>query len=77
MDSFSRALGSVNGACKPIIGLALNLAVLFFVVSIVFPGATPDGYNIVTNVTGVVNYFIAGGLAGLVTLMVFMALWRD
>ena len=75
MDSFSRALGSVNGACKPIMGLAMNLAVLFLVVGVVFPST--GGTGIITNVTGVVDGFLAGGLAGLITLMVFLALWRD
>lgn len=74
MDAFNRALNSVNGSCKPIIGLALNLALLFLVVSVVFPAAVPEGYNIVGNVSGLVNTFIGGGLAGLVTLMVFMSL---
>ena len=76
MDAFSRALGTVNGACKPIIGLAMQLAVLFLVVGVVFPAAM-GGYDIIGNVSGLVNTFISGGLAGLVTLMVFLALWRD
>ncbi len=74
MDAFNRALNSVNGSCKPIIGLALNLALLFLVVGVVFPTAVPAGYDIVGNVSGLVNTFIGGGLAGLVTLMVFMSL---
>ena len=75
MDSFSRALGTVNGACKPVMGLAMNLAVLFLVVGVVFPST--GGTAIIGNVTGVVSTFLAGGLAGLITLMVFLALWRD
>ncbi len=74
MDAFSRALNTVNGSCKPIIGLALNLAVLFLVVGVVFPAAVPADYDIVGNVSGLVNTFIGGGLAGLITLMVFMSL---
>ena len=74
MDAFNRALNSVNGSCKPIIGLALNLALLFLVVSVVFPTAMSEDYNIVENVTVLVNTFIGGGLAGLITLMVFMSL---
>ncbi len=68
------ALNKVNGACKPIIGLAMQLAVLFLVVGVVFP---TGGYDIIGNVTTVVDRFLAGGLAGLITLMVFMAVWRD
>jgi hypothetical protein len=75
MDSFSRALGTVNGACKPVMGLAMNLAVLFLVVGVVFPST--GGTAIIGNVSGVVTQFLAGGLAGLITLMVFLALWRD
>jgi len=67
------ALNKVNGACKPIIGLVMQLAVLFLVVGVVFP----SGYDIIGNVTLVVEKFLAGGLAGLITLMVFMAVWRD
>jgi hypothetical protein len=74
MDAFNKALNSVNGSCKPIIALALNLALLFLVVGVVFPAAVPADYNIVGNITGLVNTFIGGGLAGLITLMVFMSL---
>jgi hypothetical protein len=56
-------------------GLAMNLAVLFLVVGVVFPST--GGTAIIGNVTGVVSTFLAGGLAGLITLMVFLALWRD
>jgi hypothetical protein len=70
MDAFNKALNSVNGSCKPIIALALNLALLFLVVGVVFP----TEYNIITNVTGLVDTFISGGLAGLITLMVFISL---
>jgi hypothetical protein len=56
-------------------GLAMNLAVLFLVVGVVFPGT--GGQAIIGSVTGVVDGFLAGGLAGLITLMVFLALWRD
>ena len=74
MDAFNKALNSVNGSCKPIIALALNLALLFLVVGVVFPGAVPEGYSIIGNITGLVNTFVGGGLAGLITLMVFMSL---
>ena len=74
MDAFNKALNSVNGSCKPIIALALNLALLFLVVGVVFPSAVPTDYSIVGNITGLVNTFISGGLAGLITLMVFISL---
>ncbi|MEO2146348.1 MAG: hypothetical protein ABGY32_10650 [bacterium] len=76
MDAFNRALNSVNGSCKPIIGLALNLALLFLVVGVVFP-VDVGTYDIFTNVSDLVNKFIGGGLAGLITLMVFMSLMTD
>jgi hypothetical protein len=69
------ALNKVNGACKPIMGLVMNLAVLFLVVGVVFPST--GGTTIIGSVSGVVDTFLAGGLAGLITLMVFMAVWRD
>lgn len=74
MDGFSRVLSSVSGACKPIIGLILNLAIVALVVQVVFPGFLV-GYDIVGQVSDLVGKFTSGGLTGLVTLMVFLALW--
>jgi hypothetical protein len=72
MDGFSRVLSSLSGACKPVIGLFLNIAVVLLVAGVVFDLGT---YDIIANVSGLVGHFINGGLTGLVTLMVFLALW--
>ena len=71
MDSFNSAINSASRMCKPVISLVLNLAVLLLIIGVVFPEATVD---VVGNVSGLVTKFTAGGLTGLITLLVFMSI---
>ena len=68
------ALNKVTDSIHGIMGLGLSLAVAFLVVDLLFPGTT----NIVNNVAVLVNSFIAHGLVGLITLIIFVSIFtRD
>jgi len=53
-------------------GLGMALVVTFLMVDLLFPGTT----HIVNNVAGLVSNFISHGLVGLITLIVFVALFN-
>ena len=67
------ALSTVTNVLKGIIGLGMALAATALVVDLLFPGTT----NIVGNVATLVNSFISQGLVGLITLIVFVALFSN
>jgi hypothetical protein len=72
MDKFSSAIRSAGNFCGPIIHLALNLAVVFLIIGVVFPAT--GGVGIVDNVAELVGKFTTGGLTGLITLLLFLSL---
>jgi len=65
------ALNSVTGIAKGVIALGLSLAAVALVVDLLFPGTT----NIVGNVGTLVNSFTSNGLIGLISLIIFVALF--
>ncbi len=65
------SLTQVNSVLKGVVGLGLSLAVTFLLIDMLFPGTT----NIVNNVAGLVKNFVSHGLVGLITLIVFVALF--
>ena len=67
------ALSTVTDALKGIIGLLMTLAATALVVDLLVPGTT----NIVSNVSALVTSFTSQGLVGLVTLIVFVALFSN
>lgn len=66
------SLNTVTSALKGVISLGLTLAVVALVVDILFPGTT----NIVASVSGLVTSFTSQGLIGLITLIVFVAIYN-
>ena len=69
---FKDSLSTVDTILKGVIGLGMSLAVTFLVVDLLFPGTT----NIVHNVSMLVNSFVGHGLVGLITLLVFVVLFK-
>lgn len=67
------ALSTVTDALKGVIGLGMTLAATALVVDLLFPGTT----NIVSSVSTLVTSFTSQGLVGLVTLIVFVALFSN
>lgn len=65
------SLKQVNTVLNSVVGLGLSLAVTFLLIDMLFPGTT----NIVNNVAGLVKSFVSHGLVGLITLIVFVALF--
>ena len=69
--SIESAISTVTGILRGIIDLGLGLAVVFLVVDILVPGTT----NIVGNVSELVSSFTSEGIVGLITLVVFVAIF--
>ena len=69
--SIESAISTVTGILRGIIDLGLGLAVVFLVVDILVPGTT----NIVGNVSDLVSSFTSQGIVGLITLVVFVAIF--
>jgi len=67
------ALSTVTNVLQGVIGLGISLAATALVVDLLFPGTT----NIVSNVSSLVNSFVSQGLIGLITLIVFVALFSN
>ena len=67
------ALSTVTDALKGITGLGMTLAATALVVDLLVPNTT----NIVSSVSALVTSFTSQGLVGLVTLIVFVALFSN
>ena len=57
-------------------GLLGGLVAVGFMSQIVF-GTGWLGINVVSNITSIVDTFLAGGLTGLITLVVLLSLWES
>ena len=66
-------IGDVIGGLAGILGGLVSVGVLSQVVF----GSGWLGIDVIGNITGIVNSFLAGGLTGLVTLIVLVALWGE
>jgi hypothetical protein len=55
-------------------GLLGGLVAVGFMSQIVF-GTGWLGIDVIGNISGIVNTFLAGGLTGLITLVVLLSLW--
>jgi hypothetical protein len=64
------ALGTIGGWLKSIVSLGLTLALTMLVVDVIIPNET----DIVGNVADLVGRFTDNGLAGLITLIVLVAI---
>lgn len=76
MAGFKDAMSTVDGWLGDVIKLGLTLAGVALVVQVLFPGSElfASG-DIVGNVSTLVSSFTAAGLTGLLTLMVFVAIF--
>jgi hypothetical protein len=63
------AMSAVQGWARAAMGLGVSLIGLFLVVQVIYPSS---GIDIVSNIGGVVGKF--GGLNGLITLLVLVAI---
>ncbi len=77
MSGFKEAMSTVNGWLGDVVALGLTLACVALVVQVLFPGsALFASGDIVGNVSSLVNSFTGAGLPGLLTLLVFVAIFR-
>jgi hypothetical protein len=66
------SLSAVTSSLKEVISLGLTLVFVALVVDLLFPGTT----YIVTSVSGLVTSFTSQGLVGLISLIVFVAIYN-
>ena len=64
---------SINGVAGAVVGVVKGLIVAFVFATILFGpiDALNNGVNPIEGITGLVDMFLEGGLAGLLALMVF------
>ena len=67
------SIGDVLGGLASVLGGLVSVGVLS---QIVF-GSGWLGIDVIGNITGIVNGFLAAGLTGLVTLVVLVGLWGE
>ena len=68
--------GSIGEVVSGLAGVLGGLVAVGVLSQIVF-GSGWLGIDVIGNITGIVNGFLAGGLTGLVTLIVLVALWGE
>ena len=68
--------GTIGETLSGIAGVLGSLVSVGILSQIVF-GAGWLGIDVVGNISGLVNTFLAGGLTGLITLVVLVGLWND
>ena len=66
--------GHVGDFISGLVGVLGGLVAVGFMSQIVF-GTGWLGINVVSNITNIVDGFLAGGLTGLITLVVLLSLW--
>ena len=71
IKSIFGTIGDVIGGLAGVLGGLVSVGVLS---QIVF-GSGWLGIDVIGNITGIVNGFLASGLTGLVTLVVLVGLW--
>ena len=69
--SIDSAFSTVTGVLRGIVSLGLGLVLVFLIIDILFPGTT----DIVGNVSALVSSFTDQGIVGLITLIVFVAIF--
>jgi hypothetical protein len=73
IKSIFGTIGDVIGGLAGVLGGLVSVGVLS---QIVF-GSGWLGIDVIGNITGIVDGFLAAGLTGLVTLVVLVGLWGD
>ena len=66
-STIGEVLGGISGVLTSLVSVAILSTVIF--------GSGWLGIDVIGNITGIVNGFLAGGLTGLVTLVVLVGLW--
>ena len=68
--------GTIGEVVSGLAGVLGGLVAVGVLSQIVF-GSGWLGIDVIGNITGIVNGFLAAGLTGLVTLVVLVALWSE
>ena len=70
------AFGYVGDVISGLTGVLGGLVALGVLSQVVF-GTGWLGIDVISNISGIVGSFLGGGLTGLVTLIVLMAIWDN
>ena len=70
------AFGYVGDVISGLTGVLGGLVALGVLSQVVF-GTGWLGIDVISNISGIVNGFLGGGLTGLVTLVVLLSLWDN
>ena len=73
MSAINDTLSSAGSILSDVVRLGIGFAGAALVAGVLFD---LGGYDIVANVSGLVDKFIGGGLTGLITLLLFMTFMR-
>lgn len=72
MAAFKEVVDSIGSWLMDIVQIGLSLAMVFFVVDLLFGEKT----GIVSHVVALVNSFVSQGVVGLIALIVFIAIYK-
>ena len=67
--TIGEVLGGIAGVLASLVSVSILSTVIF--------GSGWLGIDVIGNITGIVDSFLAAGLTGLVTLVVLVGLWND
>ena len=76
MFNMKTVFSTVGDVISGLIGLLGGLVTIGVLIHIVF-GAGTLGFDIVNNISNLVNTFTTGGITGLLTLLVVCAMWTN
>lgn len=73
MANVTELFDTVGSWLKALVNLGFALALVFLIIDVLF-GQT---IGIVDNVAALINTFVDNGVVGLITLLFFLAIYRD
>jgi len=73
MTSVKDAMSTVNGWLRDGTEIGVTLIVAFVIIDVLFPGTT----GVVKNIGVIVGQFSREGIAGLIALLLFLALFKN
>jgi hypothetical protein len=72
MDSIKEAMTAITGWLRNLTELGISLILAFVVIDVLFPNTT----GVVQNIGVIVGQFSEPGLVGLITLLLFLMLFK-
>lgn len=73
MNSVKEAMATINGWLRDFTEIGVTLILAFVIVDVLFPGTT----GVVSNIGTIVGQFSREGIAGLIALLLFLAVFKN